>query len=43
MRTVFHLALARDWDPNAETYPRSTRGMTIADVGFCTRAPMRTN
>lgn len=34
MRTVFHLALARDWDPNAETYPWSTRGMTIADVGF---------
>lgn len=32
--TLLHLALAKDWNPQAATYPMSTRGLTIAEVGF---------
>lgn len=31
---LLHLAFEKDWNPEAETYDRSTRGMTIEQVGF---------
>lgn len=31
---LLHLAFVRDWDPAADTYVMSTRGRTIAEIGF---------
>ena len=32
--TLFHLALAADWDPEASDYRGSTIGRTLAEEGF---------
>ncbi|GMA37983.1 hypothetical protein GCM10025883_45590 [Mobilicoccus caccae] len=32
--SLLHLAFSRDWNPAAPAYLMSTRGLTIAEVGF---------